>query len=136
MIARTFDADAVNALVNRPDVRPDLGFPELGELDVSALLADERNVCLSNGAGLIWFAYHAPGVFEAHIVCEPDYRGQPAMSMARAMLAMMFVEHGAVLIWCRPPVERRDVIMFAKTVGFMLNGEAEGSAILSLTREI
>lgn len=136
MIERTYDAVAVNALVNRSDVRPDVGYQELGDLDVSPMLADTRNICLSNGSGIIWFAWHAPGVFEAHIVCEPEYRGEAAISMGRAMLAKMFIEHGALLIWCRPPINRKDVVLYARKVGFALLGEADDVAIMTLTREV
>lgn len=83
MIERIFDAAHVNRICNHPAVRPGLGGE--GEIDVSSVLADDKNYALFGPEG--GFILHAgPGAsFEAHSQFTPEGR----KSSIRAMLAGM-----------------------------------------------
>jgi len=82
-IERTFDAAHVNRICNHPEVRPWLGGE--GEIDLSAVIADEQNYALFGPEG--GFILHAgPGAsFEVHSQFTPEGR----QSSFRAMLAGM-----------------------------------------------
>ncbi len=114
MIERTFCAETVNAILNAPTVRPTIGGA--GDLDISDLLADQRNICLINEHGGMMFAWRGPGVFEVH--CFFLARGKQAIASAKDMLELM----AGALLWAPAPEARKDVRWFARKVGFLSHG--------------
>lgn len=113
MIRREFDPAPVNALLNHPAIRPTIGGD--GGLDAADLIADRRNVCLMGDGGGMLFAWHGPGVFDAHVFMLA--RGRRAIALAVAMLGKMAAEHGALHIWALIPAVSRNVHWFARQCG-------------------
>jgi hypothetical protein len=118
---RTFDAALVNDFLNDPAIRPTVGGE--GVLDASVLLADRRNVCLLSEAGGALFAWRGPGVFEGHSFFR--CRGREAISLGRALLANVFNEHGARMVWGLTPIDLKHVRWFNRKLGFVSHGITE-----------
>lgn len=128
MTERTFDAFAVNAVCNHPAVLPSLSLGH-GEVDVSDLLANHRNVAFLSDRGGALFHWNAPGVYAAHDFFLPEGRGAWALRASREMLGVMFRDYGARLIWAETPVENRACRMFNRWLGFKSEGVSETVAI-------
>jgi hypothetical protein len=85
--------------------------------DLTALVSDRRNVCLSNGSDLAIFAWRGPGIYEGHL--EFKSRGREAIRVGKAMLAEM---RDARMIWGPTPVGLRHVRWFQRQLGFVSHG--------------
>lgn len=90
--------------------------------DLTALVGDRRNVCLTNGTDLAIFAWRGPGVFEGHL--EFKSRGRQAIRVGKAMLAEM-PHFGARMIWGPTPVQLKNVRWFQRQLGFVSHGIME-----------
>lgn len=90
----------------------------IGE-DLTALVSDRRNVCLSNGYDLAIFAWRGPGIFEGHLSFQS--RGREAIGVGKAMLAAM-PKYGARMIWGPTPVHMKNVRWFQRQLGFVSHG--------------
>lgn len=112
MIARCFDAEAVNDLINDPAIRPTVGGD--GVLDAATLLADRRNVCFMAEGGGAMFRWTGPGVFEGHSFFR--VKGREAISLGRAIISHM--EGRADLIWGLTPEHLKHVRWFNRKIGF------------------
>lgn len=121
MTWRTYDAAAVNAIANHPDVLPGLAMGG-DSVDVTTLLADRRNVAFLGEHGGALFHRTAPDVYAAHDFFAPEGRGRWALAASREMLRTMFLEYGARLIWAETPVENRACRMFNRWLGFASRG--------------
>lgn len=117
---RTFDAEAVNAVCNHPAVNPTLSLGT-GSIDVSALVADQRNLFFMGEHGGAMFHRTGPGVYAAHDFFLPEGRGEWALRASREMLARVFAL-GARLIWAETPVENRACRLFNRWLGFRSEG--------------
>ena len=87
---RTLNAAFLNAVANHPDVRPWLGGE--GELDLSPLVSDDRNISLINGFGGFVFR-NADGfgfVRELHSMFLPDGWGRAVADAAREAVEYVF----------------------------------------------
>ncbi len=120
---RTFDAGAVNAVCNHPDVLPTLSLGQ-GEIDVSGLIADDRNVFFLGEHGGAMFHRTAPRTYAAHDFFLPEGRGRWALSASTFMLDAMFRDYGARLIWAETPVEHKACRWFNRRLGFASEGIA------------
>lgn len=109
---RSFDAEAVNEWVWR-----DSGsrHPAMAQV-----LADQNNVCLTEGDGGALFVWRGPGIFEVHVFFEQ--RGKEVIRLSRRMLDHMRAEFGARLFWAAVPVASRNVIMFTRLMGWKSQG--------------
>lgn len=121
IVERVFDAAPVNAICNHPEVQPTLSLG-MGDVDVSALIADERNVFLMGEHGGAMFHRTGPGVYAAHDYFLPEGRGQWALKASRYMLSYMFDVMKARMIWAETPVENRACRMFNRWLGFKSEG--------------
>jgi hypothetical protein len=117
---QVFDAVRVNAVCNHPDVLPGLSLGR-GEVDVSGLVADRRNLFFLGEHGGALFHRTGPGVYAAHDFFLPSGRGNWALRASREMLAHVFAG-GARLIWAETPVENRACRMFNRWLGFKSEG--------------
>ena len=124
MTARTFDVAAVNAVCNDPAVLPGLSLG-LGEVDATALLADTRNVAFLGEHGGALFHRVAPDTYAAHDFFLLAGRGRWALAASREMLARMYDEHGARMIFAETPVENAGCRMFNRWLGFTSRGVSE-----------
>ena len=116
---RTFDAEVVNALVNDPCIRPHIGDPDSGALDMAPLLAVPRNVCLTGEHGGFFYHWCAPGVFEVHTFVLKSGRGAWAREAAKASLSVMRAEYAADMVWTRVAPDMPHVHRFALEAGFV-----------------
>jgi hypothetical protein len=128
LIVRATDAELHNAIANHPEVKPTLGYNE-GPTDFTPLLDHpEAYILLSDGAGTAAiFEWSAPGVWQAHSMVLPDYRGRQAVSVAREMFDLMFSE-GARMIWGMTPISNRAAQMFNRLIGAKPAGEGEDAS--------
>jgi len=118
---RTFNAGPVNLLLNHPAIRPTIGGE--GALDAATLLADRRNICLITDAGGAMFAWRGPGIYEGHSFFK--CRGREAIGLGKALLAKLFNDHDARMVWGLTPEALRHVRWFNRKLGFASHGLAE-----------
>lgn len=118
----TKDANAVNAVVNHPAIRPFVGEPEAGDLDLSPLMARPENLFpfgAHGGFALIWTAPHAR---EVHTFILPEGRGKWAREAAREGIEMAR-QCGTQMLWTRIPPHAPNVRAYATIMGMAPTGE-------------
>lgn len=115
-LARSFDADAVNAVVNDPAVRPYVGAPEEGPLDLSLLVERPEHWFLLDDYGGFLLAWSAPGVREVHTFFTLAGRGKWAADRRAEMLDYARA-HGTKMLWTRIPPKWKHVERFARQGG-------------------
>lgn len=120
-VHRSFDARAVNALLNHPDIHPGLALG-LGELDATMLIENLRNVVLMAEHGGALFVWSGPGVYDAHDFFLPSGRGKWALEASKTILGAMFDLYDAEMIWAQTPVENRACRFFNRRLGFKSRG--------------
>lgn len=101
-IERLTDARDFNAIVNHPDVYPDLAHVP-GPIDLTAQVENERNYLLRGKHGGCLFVFVMPGLFEVHTAILPEGRGQWAVELAESVLRWMFINADAWNIATRVP---------------------------------
>lgn len=116
MIARSFDAERINDLVNHPSIRPHVGGDLEVEIDLSAVVADDQNYFLMGEHGGFAYTWSAPHIYEVHTFILPDGRGRAAYHLARESLA--FMGEIANLIWTRVHPDAANVRRFTLAAGF------------------
>lgn len=111
MIARSFDAERVNRLVNDAAIRPYVGGKIDQRLDLSQAVSDQNNWFLLGEHG--GFAYVLTGLreYEVHTFVLPYGRGKWAMQAAAAGLAT--IAPMADRIWTRIAPHASNVRAFA-----------------------
>lgn len=124
IVFREWRADAVNAVCNHPAVLPTLSLG-MGEVDVSGLMADPRNVFFLGEHGGAMFHRTGPGVYAAHDFFLPSGRGAWALRASRYMLEYMLDVMSARLIWAETPIENRACRMFNRWLGFKSEGVSD-----------
>lgn len=102
IIHRELDPGPINAVLNHKDVRPWVANGD-EPLDVSAQVADERNVFLFGEHGGVGFLQILPGVYEAHTQVLPTGRGEWTRRMTEACVRFMFTRTDAYEIVTRVP---------------------------------
>lgn len=127
LTARCYNAAAINSVCNHPAVLPTVAMGT-ATIDVSDLLADRRNIAFLGLHGGAFFHRTGPGVYAAHDFFLPGGRGQWALRASREMLARMFREYGARLIWAETPVENRACRLFNRWLGFKSEGVSRHAA--------
>jgi hypothetical protein len=143
MIERIYDPAVVNAVVNDPTVKPWVAGGIEGDLDVSPVLADPRNIALFGRHGGVIFTWVQPCVYEAHTQVLPQGRGAWALQMVHATASWLFAGTDALEVLTRVPHGNRGaralvqavqgVFEFTNPLGFVLDGELVPADIYSLT---
>lgn len=115
------DATTINAVVNHPAVRPFVGAPDAGDLDLSALIRPENIFPFGEHGGfaLIWTAPHAR---EVHTFILPEGRGRWARDAAREGIGIA-AERGTALLWTKVPPDQPNVKIYAVGMGMRPTGE-------------
>jgi hypothetical protein len=141
MLKRTFDAAAVNTIVNHPAVRPTLGGA--GYLDLTAVVHDTRNYALFGDHGGIVFARMQDAIYEAHTQVLPEGRGAWTLRMTQDALKMMFCGTEAIEILTQVPNGNRPAKILAQVihgayeftnhVGLEVDGKPVATDVYSLT---
>ncbi len=122
MIERTFDAAAVNRIVNHPEVRPWVHGP-VGKLDLTPVVEDDRNIALIGEHGMAVFAYRMPGVYEWHAAVRPEGRGAWAYEAGKAAIDWLFAYTDAVAIIAPVPQNNRPACRIVGALGFHVKQE-------------
>lgn len=113
-IGREFSAERINRVVNHPDVRPWVGGA--GELNLSSLVADPRNVLLMGQGGGVLFQWLEPGLYEAHTQFDPEHRGKEAVQNVRDALRWMFTRTDAVEIVTKVPLHNVSALGLVRAI--------------------
>lgn len=128
-LRRSHDAAEINAILNHPEVYPWVAcrIPR-GEVDVSGLLADPRNVLLMlRGGGFFCVAQTPPGlpamIYEVHIQFLPNYRGLQVYHGAKHGVAWMFDNTEAQQLVAYIPTKLRTSQHVAHYAGFRRTGK-------------
>ena len=118
MIVRATDAALHNRIANHPEVKPTLGYNE-GYTDFAALFNyPDAYVLLSDGQGAAAiFEWSAPGVWQSHTMFLPESRGKNGIRAAKAMMAWMFENMQARMLWGMTPLSNRAAHMFNRLIG-------------------
>jgi hypothetical protein len=82
--------------------------------EIAAAKAEGRELDLPGLALLL--EWSAPGVWEIHTMSHPDKRVD-MVGEARKLLAEMFLEHGAEMLWGRCPVHNPRIAAFYAKLG-------------------
>lgn len=101
-IWRETNVERINAIVNHPDVRPWIA-DGVGVIDLTAQVADTRNVLLMGEHGGMMFLWAGPGIYECHTQVLPAYRGEWTRRMTEACARYMFTLTDAFEIMTRVP---------------------------------
>jgi hypothetical protein len=105
MIHRDFTAEKINALVNAPEIRPDIADMASGKLDLSPIVANTNNVVMTGEYGGVVLFYIMDGFYEVHSAFLPEGRGKWAMEFLRSGMRLMFTCTNAYNIATRVPEE-------------------------------
>lgn len=116
MLARSFDADKINAVVNHPAVLPFVGGVEGEELDLSPLVERPEHWFLMDEHGGFMLAWSAPATREVHTFVLPEGRGQWAADRRAEMLDYAR-DNGTRVLWTKIPDELPHVERFARQGG-------------------
>lgn len=122
MLERSFDAARINAVVNHPDVRPFVGALDLGDLDLSTVVAAPEHWFLMGDHGGFLLAWSAPGVREVHTFVLPEGRGRWA-NEARAAMLEYAAANGTRQLWTKIHPDHRHVARFARQGGMQSTDE-------------
>lgn len=115
------DANEINAAINDPSVRPFVGAPEAGELDVSPLIRPENLFPFGEHGGFL-LQWTAPHTYEVHTFIREDGRGRWARIAASDGIKIA-AEHGATHLWTKIPPNAQNVRLFAAMMGMQPTGE-------------
>lgn len=117
MIARSFDGERLNAIVNHPAVRPGVGGDGESWLDLAPVVANHENYALLGPHGGFLATWTAPRTYEVHTFILPEGRGKAAYDLAQEFLSHMTAE-GAEMIWTRVARTAPHVRRFTLRAGF------------------
>lgn len=113
MLVRSHDVARINEVVNHPTVRPAVGMPELGYLDMTPVVERPEHWFLIGDHGGFALTWSAPGVYEWHSFILPEGRGKWAAD-ARSEAIEYARQHGARMLWSKIPPDAPHVDRFAR----------------------
>jgi hypothetical protein len=128
VIARTFDANRINVLVNHPTIRPFVGGDGKSILDLTNAVMDRKNIFLLGEHGGFAFTWCAPRTFEIHTFILPEGRGALASKLAIEARSLM-QELGARHLWTRVAESMAHVLKFTLNAGFEIDGKQTIDAV-------
>lgn len=118
-VSREYSAERINAVVNHPEVRPWVGNPDLGPLDLSPIVADHANVLLMGDGGGFVCQRQEPGIYEVHSQFVPEARGENALRCAMDGMRHMFTRTDCVELRTKVPEGNLAASALARRVGFV-----------------
>ena len=125
MIAPSRDAAFLNRVVNHPAVHPWVSMGLKGDLDITALVEDPRNVFLANEWGGFLLIAKGDYVYELHTQFLPEGRGKSAYAAGREGCAYMFTKTDCLRIDTYIQLDNPAAERYARVVGFKKWGETE-----------
>jgi hypothetical protein len=103
-VAREYEAERINRVLNDPAVRPHVGLPDFGPLDFTQLVSDQRNALLMAGdEGGFFFQQLSPSLYEVHSQFLPVARGRKVVQAAIDAQRFMFCRTDCVEIVTKVP---------------------------------
>lgn len=116
---REYSAENINSTVNHPEVRPWVGYPELGALDLTPIVADPNNVLLMGVGGGFICQMQEPGIYEVHTQFVPEHRGENTIRAALDGLRYMFTRTDCIELRTKVPHGNVAAEWLARRVGFV-----------------
>lgn len=120
IVRRELSAERINAVLNHPDVRPDVAPPKAGVIDVSDGVANRNNILLMGEWGGCLFVKMMPGMYEVHTQVLGEGRGAWARDMTEACADWMFSRSDAFEIVTRIPKHHVGARALAMATGMRL----------------
>jgi len=117
------DSAAINAVLNDPAVRPFIGLPDAGEVDISPLVVNPMNLFPFGEHGGFALLWTAPHTREVHTFILPSGRGRWAQQAAAEGIEMAR-DAGTRTLWTKVPADAPHVRAFASVMGMDPTGEA------------
>lgn len=133
LVKRSFDADAINQIINHPSVFQYASTQGVDRLDVSPLVADKRNVLLMAEGGGILCLWQEPCVYEVHTnFLKPDRERQSQAgpyirNMCLAAYRWMFTHTDCIYLLTRIPAHNRAAAVFSPLVGWVKEFERKAA---------
>lgn len=121
ILARSHDAQVINAILNHPDVHRWLAFDGIGHIDAGPLLTPE-NIAL-----LVWRGDAVAGCFlymqrpyghEVHAQMLPGFRGPLTVQAARASIAWLWTHTDSPMISATIAADNPAANALARHMGF------------------
>ena len=125
MIRPSRDAAFLNRVVNDPSVLPHVNLGLTGQLDMTPLVEDQRNVFLANEWGGFLFIDKGEFVYEVHTQFLPEGRGKSAVRAARDAADYMFTMTDALRIDTYVQFDNPAAEWLSRATGFKKWGEVE-----------
>jgi hypothetical protein len=117
-VERTFDVEAVNAILNHPTVLPAITVPgRTGPIDATALIENTHNFFMMAPGGCIAFCQDEPGIYEVHTNFLPEYRGRIALRASEQAYHWMFMNTDCMILQTRVPAPNVAADMFCRLIG-------------------
>jgi hypothetical protein len=129
LIKRDFTAERLNAVLNHPDVRPDVAEMGEGELDLTKAVENKNNVLLMGDFGGFFSVRIMPGVYEVHTQILPGGRGAWAFEAARVASHWMFTHTDAFEIVTRVPRGHMGAKALATSMGMRFEFTADTTRV-------
>jgi hypothetical protein len=120
ILARSFDVDAINRVVNAPEVRPFIGAGDAGALDMAGAVAIPENHWLMGEHGGFAMSKSGPRDYEVHTFILKGGRGEWARQAARDAITIM--SGIADRLWTKILPEQGNVVAFATAMGMKPTG--------------
>lgn len=102
-VSRQLSAEAINVVINHPDVFPYVSLPGSGPIDLSSIVADAHNYVLMGEGGGVVLIPLGGGVYEAHTQFVPESRGTNCLRAARDIAFWMFTRTDCIEIRSKVP---------------------------------
>lgn len=122
LLSFTTDPEALNEIVNHPDVRPGVGPIEAGYLDLTPLTGNPNNLFLLGDHGGFALLWSAPHTHEVHTFITQEGRGKWAKQAAAEAIQLMW-SRGTHTLWTQIATDTPHVRAFAAAMGMHPTGE-------------
>lgn len=122
-VVREFSSERINAVINHPEVRPWVGMPQQGYIDLTPMVADLRNVLLMGEGGGFFFHQLLPGIYEVHTQFLPEHRGANVLQAAHDAERWMFTRTDCLEIRSKVPEHNKGALGFAGAMHYELQYE-------------
>lgn len=121
MLAESSDIAAINAVINHPAVRPYVGAPDAGPLDITPLVKPENLLLFGEHGGFL-LQWSAPWTREVHTFMLPSGRGKWAEAAAREGIGIAY-ERATRVLWTKIPRKWPHIRNYAARMGMAATGE-------------
>lgn len=129
-VSRTLCGDDLTRVANDPSVRPWLLGD--GPLDLSAAVADPRNIALSSKDGGWVLMSCGNGTYDVHSMFLPSVRGAEVAKALDEALQYVFIETDCAKLTTRVPDGNVAAMALARRAGFRLWYASRGSSYMVL----